>query len=52
MMNSLFVNCYNNTAALQNDCHFIPNNYLPVTVICESLRTVTDNQSRPILNRW
>ena len=52
MMNSLFVNCYKNTAALQSDRHFIPNNYLPVTVICESLRTVTDNQDRPILNKW
>lgn len=43
-MNLLFVNCYKNTAALQNDHDFIPNNYLPVTVICESLRTVTDHQ--------
>jgi hypothetical protein len=51
MMNSLFVNCYNNTAALQNDCHFIPNNYLPVTVTHEPFRIQTDKQDLPILNK-
>lgn len=30
---------------------FYQNNYLPLTVICQSLQTGTDNPDQPILNK-